>query len=115
MYDHDLGRRVDLELLGDVTMLSADVTVPLIVTTECLLFGVASEARAEVKLVATELFDCLTSTTLASIVSVSRFKLASAETFVLGLLENDCKDKSTLMSLHFFQDLADRRISRSFN
>ena len=88
LYDHDLGRRVDLELLGDVTMLSADVTVPLIVTTECLLFGVASEAGAKVKLVATTLLQSLACINR----SVSSFEFACAEAAALAALKDDGKD-----------------------
>ena len=64
-------------------MLSAQVAIPLIVTTECLLLRVASEAGAKVQLVATELFKSLTSTTPSGIPC---FKFAGAETFVLDFL-----------------------------
>ena len=42
---HNLGSRIDLELLRDVAVLLADVAVPLVITAESFLERVAGEAR----------------------------------------------------------------------
>ena len=45
--DKDLGRRINLKLFRDVTVLFTNVAVPLVVTAENLLGGESSEARPE--------------------------------------------------------------------
>lgn len=45
--DKDFGRRINLKLFRDVTVLFTNVAVPLVVTAENLLGGESSEARPE--------------------------------------------------------------------
>ena len=69
-------------------MLPAYVAIPLVVTTECLLLRVASEAGAKVKLVATTLLQSLACINR----SVSSFEFTGAEAAALTTLKDNGKD-----------------------
>ena len=47
--DEDLGHRVELELLSDISVLPAQVAVPLVVPGQHLLLRVAREAGAKIE------------------------------------------------------------------
>ena len=47
--DEDLGHRVDLKLLSDISVLSTDIAIPLVISRQCLLLRIALEASAKVE------------------------------------------------------------------